>query len=1200
MSRPFNPMTLPLAGVQLIEASAGTGKTYSITSLYLRLLLTRRLGVEQVLVVTFTEAATAELRERVRARLQAAINAFATGNPEGDLVVAALLTASREHDADLLLLRQALAGIDEAAITTIHGFCHRMLQRGAFESGIPFDFELVGQIEPLLLEMLHDFLANLSYNKEFRLVAIFHEAFSERDLLKLVREAVRHREFPVALPPAMECGQLLAQAQAAFATARKLWQADRAAISASCMPAMFLKELGDKIHNGLLERLADYLAGAEPPAYTPPAGSELLTPDAFSGKSRKSVCPAKALKNNEVPRHPFFAEWQRYVEAVAALREGFLAATLRELIDYARAELPRRLYRDQAQSFDDLLHGLDRALAGPGGPALAALIRASYPVALIDEFQDTNPVQYRIFQTIYGGTTDDNTGLFLIGDPKQAIYAFRGADVFAYLRAAGDAGEQRHTMTTNWRADDALVDAVNRLFEGIAEPFLDQRITFSPVSGAHPAKRWQGQGRWQAPFQFLALPADGANRSSTAVEAMMPRLVAGDIVSLLGSETRIAGRKLRSADIAVLVNENAQASEMQQALHRHGVAAVLHSRASVFASHEARELLLLLWAVAEPSEAVRLRSALVTDYLGLTAEALVRLDSDDADFQEWLERFGRWHLLWRDHGFMRFMGQFSEEGGVAARLVRYDDGQRRLTNLRHLTELLHAYEARTSCRPLALCTWLAEQCRGDVSGEEAELRLESDADAVQLVTIHRSKGLEYPVVYCPYLWKGRSDRTAQPRFLTYHDPAAEWAGRLALFPAAGLQALQRREAFAEALRLLYVAVTRAKHCCVIPWAGASTYHTSALAYLLHGRELPNDDLDELASRLKVFSQAELLEQLGQRVAQEKGWGLRLFDPGVQVRPLMGAAGEAMALCCPTPAAHHDRFWRIGSFSGLIARAKPTRPEAIHDYDEAAAAVPDVEAGLLGEVLLADFPKGATAGTFFHRLLELADFQIKAPDELAILVAGQLRAFGFATERWQSPVCAAVQQMLAAPLVYDPAIALRDVTPALRLHELPFLFPVRPGGEGEALRPQALARALAVEAEASLADYANQLAALDFLPLAGYLKGFVDLVFMCQDRWYVVDYKSNHLGRCYHDYGQAALARAMADHHYFLQYHLYSVALDRYLRLRLPGYCYEQHFGGVAYLFLKGMHPDLPGNGVFFDRPPASRLKALGDLFLAAR
>ncbi|MEW6501076.1 MAG: UvrD-helicase domain-containing protein [Thermodesulfobacteriota bacterium] len=1198
MSRPFDPMTLPLAGVQLIEASAGTGKTYSITSLYLRLLLSRRLGVEQILVVTFTEAATAELHERVRSRLQAAIEAFEQNDPGEDAFLAGLLRTSRNQEADLALLRRALSGIDEAAITTIHGFCHRMLQRGAFESGMPFDLELVSQVAPLAREVVQDFLATLGHEEEYRLVALLHESVTEADLLALASEAVRHREFPLTVPVAgLDCGQLRAQALAAYGASRALWCRESGAIREDCEGAGLTKECRRRLEEGLWDRLALYLEDEEPRSFIPPAGAELLTPQAFLGQGRKKACTATAVRKNEIPHHSFFAEWQRYVQAVDALRAGFLAAALRRLAEWARVELPRRLYREQAQSFDDLLHGLDRALAGPGGPALAALVRASYPAALIDEFQDTDPVQYRIFRALYGEGRD--TALFLIGDPKQAIYSFRGADIFAYLKAAGDAGES-HTMTTNWRADAAMVAAVNRLFARSASPFLDARIHFAPVAGARHERRWQGRGEWQAPLQFLALPADypagrGGRVSATTLNDLVPEVVAADIVRLLASDTRIDGRPVRPADVAVLVRTNGQAGEMQQALHRCGVAAVLQSRASVFMSHEARELLLLLRAVAEPGDPLRFRSALVTDYLGLTAADLLDLDGSEEELRLWLERFGRWHRLWHDHGLIRFLGRFREEAGVAARLVRYPDGLRRLTNLRHLGELLHARELERRCRPLALCGWLAEQCRGEGGGEEAELRLESDADAVQLVTIHRSKGLEYPVVYCPYLWKGLGDRRLPPKFFTYHAPEADWAGHLALFPTEEQRRLHEREEFAEGVRLLYVAITRARHCCLIPWAGASSYPSSALAYLLHAAGPPPDDLAEWCSRLDAFSHAELLEQLTRRVEEEEGWSLRVVAPDARVTLPIRPAAEPATLTCPQPAAGRETFWRIGSFSGLTAAAPADRPEADHDYDEALADLsPDTEA-LAAEIPLALFPRGATAGNFFHRLLELASFQATA-DELLPLVAEQLDAFGFAAAQWREPLSRALHRMLTTPLAGRHALTLADLPAAQRLHELPFFVPAGSDKGLAAVTSRELARAMDVEAASPLASYLARLGRLDFQPLAGYLKGFVDLVFAHEGRWYIVDYKSNHLGDRYADYDQAALGRAMAEHHYYLQYHLYAVAVDRYLRLRLAGYRYDEHFGGIFYLFLKGMHPGLPGNGVFFDRPPAARIAALAGLF----
>lgn len=1202
MSRPFDPMTLPPAGVWLIEASAGTGKTYSITSLYLRFLLEQRLGVERILVVTFTEAATAELHERIRVRLQKAIHVFERGAAGEDQVLAALLKRSPNRATDLLLLQRALAEIDEAAVTTIHGFCHRMLQQGAFEGGMPFDLELVGQVDDLLLELTQDYLARVSHDEDYRLVALLYEACSLDELHGLAREAVRHREFSViGIDHGQPREQRLAEVAAAYSAARKAWREEEEAVRSRIVGAGLTKPFRRKIEGGLLVRLAEHLAEEVPRSFVVPGGTEDLIPEGFADAGRK-VCTATAIKQDKVPRHSFFGRWQEYLAALARLERDYLAEILAGLSDFVRSELPLRLYRAQRQSFDDLLHGLDSALARQGGQVLAALIRDKYPVALIDEFQDTDPVQYRIFQAVYG-ETPQTTGLYLIGDPKQAIYAFRGADIFAYLKAADDAGANRHTMITNWRADAAMINALNRLFQGVEQPFLESRIVFQPVQpGSAGGAAWHGADHWQAPLQFLAVPREhpaGRNGriSVTDLDEMIPASIARDIVRLLRSGAAIDNRPVRPADIAVLVRTNRQAAEMQQALKRHGVAAVLHSRASVFASHEARELLLLLRAVAEPALSMRLRSALVTEYLGLTADDLMTAETDEASWQGWFDRFARWHLLWRDHGFMRMMQRLCEETGLAARLLGLADGERRLTNLRHLVELLEAYEQQKHCRPASLCSWLAEQCRAGGSGEESELRLESDSDAVQLVTIHRSKGLEYPVVYCPYLWEGVGRRRAAG-FTTFHDPQADWAGRIVLFPGAEHLALKQREDFAEALRLLYVAMTRAKYCCIVAWAGAAAYSSSPLAYLLHGQASPAAGADDLAdwfAHLDGFSHAELYGDLAERSAREEGFCVRPLDGDVHVEPFTAAATAAVELSCRRPARRLDRSWRIGSFSQLTARSFAMRPESGHDHDTLAVvppAAPDEEA----EITLAAFPRGAAAGNFFHRLLELAPFAPSAREGRRQLVAEQLRGFGYDPGLWQQPVSAALEDLLATPLRCREGLRLQDIDTARRLNELPFTFPVLAATADKTVTSRSLHRIFSDHAMDCAPEYAARLGSLDFPALAGYLKGFVDLIFEHQGRWYVVDYKSNHLGGRYDEYNPAALRRAMADHHYYLQYHLYIVALHRYLRLRLADYDYERHIGGVFYLFFKGMHPDEPENGIFFDRPPAARVMAITELF----
>ena len=1195
MNRPFDPLELPLAGVQLIEASAGTGKTYSIASLYLRLLLEKRLAVDKILVVTFTEAATAELHERLRRRLAEAVEAFRSGNaPADDSFLAALLAQSRDRPVDLLLLQKALAEIDQAAVATIHGFCQKMLRQGAFESGIPFALELLTDLLPLQEEVLADYLAGIAHRDDSRLLALLQDQQQIRRLRGMVRAGLQHRDFPLAVGAEIEAAEiavLLPEAERAFTAAARCWREESAAILADCSRARLVKNLQDRLDADLGRELAAYLEAPRPPSFVAPAGSEKLTPEAFNDPDGKACTPT-GIKTGQVPGHPFFQLWQQYLTSLARLTTAWRLIVVRDLIAFARHEVPRRLAAARTQSFDDLLYGLKQALEREGGAELARLIAGRYPVALIDEFQDTDPVQYAIFQQIYGSRPD--AALFLIGDPKQAIYGFRGADIYAYLKAARSSGG-RHTMNVNWRADREMVAAINRLFAGSGS-FYEQEIEYHRVTARPEAVGgWQpGAGMAGEAFQFLLADA-GERASKTSLEKVIPDLVATDIARLLAGGGKVRGEAARPGDIAVLVRTNLQAAAMQRALRNQGIKAVLYSSASVFEGPEARDIFCLLHGLAGRGGEAGCKAALATDLLGITAEELMRLSGDQAAWQRKLADFSRWQTRWRERGFMAMIRTIIEEEGVAARLLSLDNGERRLTNFRHLLELLHSAERDGHRRPPALLKWLGERISGSESGgEEAELRLESDEQAVRVVTIHHSKGLEYPLVYCPYAWQGSGpEKIAKEELFSYHDPQAEWSGRLALFPDAGQRQRRFAESFAEELRLLYVALTRAKHCCMVVWAGVKEYRYSALAWLLHRPESP----DALAS----FSHRELVDLFRQRLAEVPEWGMREIGGCLDEKWQIGVAREATTVAageCRRPERSFDARWRVGSFSQLIAQGEGESGEDKGAMGESALPVRakggQVPADWAATVPLAAFPAGTGPGNAIHRIFETIAFD--EPGRHSEQIVAALRGAGLSPEQWLEPVQQGLRHVLQTPLgTGTDAFCLAEISQAQRLTEMPFILPVRQ--EREAMTPAELAAIFAQYPEGMPEAYAARLARLAFPALQGFLKGFVDLVLVREGRWYIVDYKSNLLGGCYQDYRPEQLAAVMAEHHYLLQYHLYSVALHRWLAARLAGYDYHSHFGGVFYLFIRGMSPELgPAAGIFHERPPQARIEALSTLF----
>lgn len=1236
--QPLDALTTPLER-SLIEASAGTGKTYTITTLFLRLLLQSGLSVGQILVVTFTNAATRELYDRIRTRLRQALTAFEAGRSDDD-VLAALLLESRERDRDQGRLKAALRDFDNAAIFTIHGLCQRILHEHAFESGTSFDAELTTSQESLLAEVVDDFFAQTLYDASPSLVRQMVDAgLTRQSLVALAKKGVANPTMPV-LPEAPDPRAIeasLVAFEAAKSTAGASWSADR---------ALILRLIEDAKLNQVQYKPAAVASAAY-------LMDQLLRADRRSGTSlfkkfelftTAKLLGATTKKSGPTPAHPFFGACDALALAASAAERdsgGRLLLLKRDLITFARTEMPLRKEAAHLQSFDDLLHRLDAALQGPLGATLAAAVRRKYTAALIDEFQDTDPVQYRIFDAIY--RDDPSSPQFFIGDPKQAIYSFRGADVFAYIGAARDIREaRRFTLGTSYRSDPGLVEAVNTLFARAQSPFLLGEIGFSRVKAAKSTRMHLGEAP-VTPFRVLFYARNGARngaRSSSpsskgdtltkgAANRALPDAVAADIARLLASGATIEGRPVSPGDIAVLARTNRQATAAQTALRELRIPCVLQGDASVFDSPEALEMQHLLGAMAAPSNATAIRLALTTSVFGLRADEVEALSRDDEAWEVHAQRFQSWGARFRDHGFIAGFRRLQGELQVPSRLLSWTDGERRLTNLLHLAELLHVAQISEHLGPAGLLRWLAtvrrEQDARDQAGAEAsQMRLESDDAAVKLVTIHKSKGLEYPIVYCPYLWDGsllhESDRTT-PMFHD-PDPAENHRRKLDLGSPEFDQHVgyAEREAAAENLRLLYVALTRAKHQCTVVWGNINDAKTSALGYLLHqgssGETTASDLFTATTARIEGLDDAGMRADLEALVADAQGT--------LAVETLSLEPGEIYAPIAPAlpdlefrPISRTlESFWRTSSFSGLIAGgdAAEARVDDGRDRDGRVDDEPAVEIAAVTEreadteVVLHAFPMGARPGEMLHKIFEDIDFG--APEAaIAEAAAASLERFQVASaEEWKDRLARAVREALETPLrapgaAADTVFTLRGVPRAKRLNELEFIFPVGQARSAPELRLTARALGDVFERHARSpvpAGYAAALQRLSFAPLEGFLRGFIDLVFEQGGRYYVVDYKSNHLGSAPADYGESALTESMAHHHYFLQYHLYVVAVHRYLATRIAGYEYDTHFGGVFYLFVRGMAPERGENaGVFADRPSRALVLALSALFAGA-
>ncbi|WP_281704382.1 exodeoxyribonuclease V subunit beta, partial [Aeromonas taiwanensis] len=1157
MANPLNTLRFPLHGERLIEASAGTGKTYTIAGLYLRLLLghgplieegedagqpsahERPLSVTEILVVTFTEAATAELRGRIRGRIHEARLAFMRGH-SGDALLAQLLAEVEDHDLAARRLLAAERQMDEAAVFTIHGFCQRMLKQNAFESGALFETEFLTDDSQLRLQAVSDYWRAEFYPVDKTLASAVRALWpSPAALLREMNGWLDNSELEMRPPAGDET--LAARHQAAMArieAVKAAWLAQVDEIRRQTDG--HISRYTGKNYEGWLAKIADW-AQIDASGYAIPKELE---------RFGQTVLEENLKKGGEVPTLPLFSE----IDALLASRPGIRDLILQRAAVVVRSRMQASKRQAHQLSFDDLLKDLDGALGSSLGERLCERIRATYRVAMIDEFQDTDPQQYRIFHRLYGGHQD--TALLMIGDPKQAIYGFRGADIFTYIQARRNVSAH-YTLGRNWRSSGALVAAVNGLFERAKDPFIyEADIPFLPVEaqGKSKALRLDGETApvlhcWQLSGQPTFNRGDYQSKMARATAAEIHRLLtlAREGKALIGSEPVKAG------DIAVLVRTGAEGKLVQQELARLAIASVyLSNRESVLEQVEAREILLILHACQNPSEERSLRAALATGLFDLDAKALDELASDERAWESAVQEFMEYRKVWHKRGVLAMLRALLHRRNLAASLLASPYGERRLTNFLHLGELLQQVSSELDGE-YALLRWLGEAVNRQ-SGQDAEqiLRLESERKLVQIVTIHKSKGLEYPLVFLPFICSHRSADTP-----LYHETDA--AGNRTILDLTGAEeslAEADKERLAEDLRLLYVALTRGVYAT---WLGLAPVrsgngksektdlHQTAIGYLLQKGE--EGDAATLATALGSLAEDLPGVAVGEpsltRPAPLPPEEEQLGEP--QVRRFGGTL---------------ERDWWISSYSGLAAQghghskgvlANPGFDDEVVTEAAALAAEEPVQAP---QPSIFTFPKGARPGTLLHSLFETIDFESAAGDSLAQHIATLLAQDGF-DESWAQVLQQQVEAVLDTPLEtgFGEPVRLRDLAPERKQVELEFFLPM-----GRVTAP-----ALTVLCQQH-DPLSRDNKPLSFATVQGMLKGFIDLVFEWQGRWYLLDYKSNHLGMSPADYSRPALEQAMVEHRYDLQYQLYSLALHRLLALRLPGYDFDQHFGGVFYLF----------------------------------
>ncbi|MEJ8840161.1 exodeoxyribonuclease V subunit beta [Ramlibacter sp. AN1133] len=1200
----LDPLRFPLQGSSLIEASAGTGKTFTIAALYLRLVLghggdaafPRALTPPEILVVTFTEAATKELRDRIRARLAEAADAFAGEHPGPDASLRDLRASYPAVDwpACAQRLRLAAEWMDEAAVSTIHGWCNRMLREHAFDSGSLFSQTLEADQTELEQEAVRDYWRTFFYPlppEDAECVAGWWKTpdalrFALRNLLPQAEHVDGAPEPATALRDAR-----LARAQH-LADLRAPWETWCDALQKMLDEAVEAKKVdGRKLkkadYQRWLQKLREWCTGTH--------AVPDLTDTAWTRLTHAGLREAWKVPE-EAPHHEALQALEVLRGQLACLPEC-RDTVLAHAAHWVAARMASEQLRRAEMGFNDLLTRLRDALRRPdSGPRLAALIRRQFPVALIDEFQDTDPVQYEIFRTVYRGR--DDTALILIGDPKQAIYAFRGADIHTYLEARRDTAGHHTTLGTNYRSTKPMVDAVNHLFlqaerrasgEGafLFRTEAGNPLPFLPVQAQGRDQRWRVAGADAPSLTCWWLDEGAALRPGEYREAVSAA-TATEIVRLLRlAQQGQAGfvddkrrlQRLCPRDIAVLVNDGTEARAVRKALAERGVRSVyLSDRDNVFRSDAAGELQRLLQACAAPEEGALVRAALATGLLAQDWAALDRLNHDEVHWEERLERFRGYRTCWQRQGVLPMLRRLLHDFEVPQRLIALGE-ERLLTDLLHLAELLQQASMLLDGEH-ALVRYLAEQrAEGTVAVDSRQLRLESDADLLKVVTVHKSKGLEYPLVFVPFPCACRPVK-AEDVPIKWHDDA----GVLHLSLRASDEILVRaeRERLGEDLRKLYVAMTRARFATWIAVAATGDLERSALGYLLAGGEAiaPGQVRSTVEAALASSS---MIEVAPARQASEETYQ---------------AEAPTMQLALPPPLpAHAPEPWWIASYSRLRRAAGSTlREQRIGETAQEETYLESAEEGREdvepppSTGTLHDFPRGPAAGSFLHGVLEWAGREgfavaADAPEEIDRVLARRCRPARWAPHR--EALRAWLTRWLATPL------DLRRLAPGSRAVAPRELAAIQPEMEFWLAASRVQAQALdAVVCRHTLEGLPR--APLEPQQLHGMLKGFVDLVFEHEGRYYVADYKSNRLGAGDAAYTVEAMRDEVLHHRYELQYSLYLFALHRLLRSRLPDYDYERHVGGAVYVFLRGHAA--PSQGLHLERPPAALMDALDALF----
>lgn len=1190
---------LTMATPQLVEASAGTGKTYNIQNVYLRLILHHQLTTQQILVVTFTNAATQELRERLRKALlecSYCIDSPPSAAPgaEEDRAREAIALANPNADAHVnrelkRRLQIALMDFDSAAIFTIHGFCKRVLERYAFECGHDPDAELMTEQGGIIREACQDWWRKNAYGAKPDPVPFK----SIGDLIQLVATAYNN---PIAtlkgsaIPDTPELRELVEaceQVQIGRLGAEFTWSPAGQLIkgkkkqelidispirNAFAMHSRELTDVGNRLANAHKESLAADVALVI-----------RSIADKSGGSDAKAFAEAVKIVAKEAP------------ENMKLTRQANVA-------DEIARDIRRRIRDRSALTYDAMLVNVRSVLQSKEtGPHLRNLLRNEFKAALIDEFQDTDQVQYDIFWSLFSpnpAVDKEPSPLVFVGDPKQAIYGFRGGDVFTYYRAKQQIPEaDQHSLGTNYRSEENFVHGINELFQDRPPndfTFLNENVPYSTPLGSNgiaPDKELLIVGNSdEKPIKLWSL-------ASAEPQADWPAYVAQEVVRILNDHDQtIGGKPISPRQIAVLVMRHDQAKAVQEALVAANVNATRQANGNIFDTEDARRFALLMQAMSESRSARNIRSALASGLLPCAFDQIAAFKEEAAtpspapatgqqpggsqkQFEDWVHVFRTAGERWQNESFMRGFQYLARELNVFQHIARQPDGNRRLSELRHLMELTHQAARKMRLGPVALLRWFERQLNEDLrdhAGEDddATPRIADDSDAVNIMTVFRSKGLQFPIVFAPTLWALKSEaKNSKAPTLKYHRDDSLILDLDTKSSLGQMRAL--REHHEENIRKIYVALTRAVNRVYL---FESEKHSGICDYALaHLLGLLPEGPAHIERKWILIAPTEN-KWAGPQKPDPDSLSTRAFPSGVDKRH------------------GHESFSSLATHRAMVPEAR--------DVDAATEEASATEETIVAPIFA--IPGGAKLGECWHEIFEHIDFQASsdAIKEITDRTLDKYRICPEAKPEQSQPIQdalkgrrEAVHTMISHTLdvpLGSTAFRLRDIPLSCRRSEMEFDFSLHSSsdrgvnGLADVLDTHWTTDARNEGLISYLREREKQIA-------RGFMTGFIDLVFEHKGKFYIVDWKSNQLSRRVENFGQKGLAAEMLAHSYYLQYMIYTVALHGFLSSRLKDYDYDRHFGGVFYLFLRGIDGETD-RGVFTDRPSKELTEALSNFF----